>query len=460
MLIKNLGNIFNNKRIDAMMIVRSDNIIEYSAVLSKDHSHLETENVIGMSLFDAYPTLTEETSTHSRVMRTGKPVINEKQITVDFRGRKEVMITSTFPIESNGKIIATFDISKIEPKCPKFHQQKNFANINNIISVSSEMDDLKNKIRKIAVAECPVMVVGESGTGKQLVAESLHSLSPRHNKPFISLNCAAIPENLHESILFGTTKGSFTGAQNKKGVFELADGGTLFLDEANSMSLEIQAKILKSVEEKSYYKVGGEKLISVDVRIISAMNIDPEAAVKNGTFRLDLFYRLGVIKLDIPPLRKRPRDIVLLLDYYLNYYNKAMKRNIVGFSDITKDILYKYPWLGNVRELKNAIEYAFNVDEDDIICQEDLPSNIMNYEPQLTFFDRPNNKMVDVEKEGLSAIVGQYEKGLIENVLKMSKSLNAASSNMKITRQALKYKIDKYGIDYKKILSTRLLETK
>ena len=202
------------------------------------------------------------------------------------------------------------------------------------------------------------IIWGETGTGKELFAQSLHSHSSRARGPFVAQNCAAIPTTLLESTLFGTTRGSYTGAENRKGLLKQADGGTLFLDEVNSMDLSLQAKILKAIEEKRFRPVGGEQDVHRDVRIVSAMNVDPITAVREGLLRRDLFYRLGVVQLALPPLRKRPEDIPLLTDFYVEQYNRNMGRAISGVSELVRNALLAYEWPGNVRELRNEIGRA------------------------------------------------------------------------------------------------------
>ena len=310
-----------------------------------------------------------------------------------------------------------------------------------------DMEYMKEKLLKIAKNDSPVMVIGESGTGKELIVEAIHSHGRRKKKPFISLNCAAIPDALIESTLFGTVKGSFTGAENKKGLFELANGGTLFLDEVNSMSLELQAKLLKAVEEQRYMKIGAESYTEVDVRLISAMNISPAEAVESGKMRQDLFYRLSVVQLFVPPLRKRKEDIPLLISYFIGQYNKQMRKSIEGISSFAEKALQDYGWPGNVRELRNVMESAFNLVEGDVIGLTDLPDYLISESGML-------GETSSAELSGsLAEMMNRYEKEILEKTLKNASSLNQAAAKLKITRQALKYKIEKLQIDYQALLA-------
>ena len=233
---------------------------------------------------------------------------------------------------------------------------------------------LKEKLKKVALTNSAVLIEGETGTGKDMIAKILHSESPRKNMPFITQNCAAIPNELLESIFFGTVKGAYTGAENRKGLFELADGGTLFLDELSSMDLNLQAKILKAIEEGYIRRIGGTTNIKINVRLVSAMNIKPEIAISKNLIRKDLFYRLSVVRFEIPPLRKRKEDILLLSFYFIEKYNKEMGKNVKEISEMVKTIFLNHSWSGNVRELKNVIESIFNFIETTTITMRDIPA--------------------------------------------------------------------------------------
>ena len=266
------------------------------------------------------------------------------------------------------------------------------------------------------------MVIGESGTGKELIVEAIHSMGSRRENPFISVNCAAIPDALMESTLFGTVKGSFTGAENRKGLFEIADGGTLFLDEINSMNIDLQAKLLKAVEEQKYMKLGGERYVDVDVRVISAVNVDPEEAIKNNSLRSDLFFRLGVVQFFVPPLRERKEDLKPLTEHFISYYNSRMNRQVMGVDEDVRRVFENY------------------------IALSDIPETLAVFS-----FTRGNAAFPEAGKS-LTSMMNEYEKEIIQQTLRNSASLSQASSMLKMTRQAVKYKIEKYGIDYKRLL--------
>ena len=436
-------------KVDALIIVNEENMILYSAMINDDKTYISTKDVIGQNLYEMYPNLTEENSTHARVMKTGKPVINENQLIVERSGKAYVINTSTFPIEDNGRRIGTFDLSSsLTPKSKndeKEDRNKLYV-LDSIVTENEAMLSIKSKILKVSRNDSPVMVIGESGTGKELIVEAIHSMGSRREKPFISVNCAAIPDALMESTLFGTVKGSFTGAENRKGLFEIADGGTLFLDEINSMNIDLQAKLLKAVEEQKYMKLGGERYVDVDVRVISAVNVDPEEAIKNNSLRSDLFFRLGVVQFFVPPLRERKEDLKPLTEHFISYYNSKMNRQVIGVDEDVRRVFENYPWPGNVRELRNVMESAFNMAEGEYIALSDIPETLAVFS-----FTRGNAAFPEAGKS-LTSMMNEYEKEIIQQTLRNSASLSQASSMLKMTRQAVKYKIEKYGIDYKRLL--------
>lgn len=431
-------------KVDALIIVNEENMILYSAMINDDRTYISTKDVIGQNLYEMYPNLTEENSTHARVMKTGKPVINENQLIVERSGKAYVINTSTFPIEDNGRRIGTFDLSSnLTPKSKndeKEDRNKLYV-LDSIVTENEAMLSIKSKILKVSRNDSPVMVIGESGTGKELIVEAIHSMGSRREEPFISVNCAAIPDALMESTLFGTVKGSFTGAENRKGLFEIADGGTLFLDEINSMNIDLQAKLLKAVEEQKYMKLGGERYVDVDVRVISAVNVDPEEAIKNNSLRSDLFFRLGVVQFFVPPLRERKEDLKPLTEHFISYYNSKMNRQVIGVDEDVRRVFENYPWPGNVREFRNVMESAFNMAEGEYIALSDIPETLAVFS-----FTRGNVAFPEAGKS-LTSMMNEYEKEIIQQTLRNSASLSQASSMLKMTRQAVKYKIEKYGID-------------
>lgn len=297
----------------------------------------------------------------------------------------------------------------------------------NIIGKSKKIRMVMEQVTRASETDSNVCIYGESGTGKELVAKSLHLLSHRKDKPFVAINCAAIPERLLEGELFGYKRGAFTGAlRNKKGFFAQAHGGTIFLDEIFEMSESMQAKVLRVLQERSLYPLGGEKAISVNIRILTATNKDLENEVKKGGFREDLFYRIHVIPIYLPPLRERKEDIPLLVDYFIEKYAKGMKKEIKGISLSALQKILSHSWPGNVRELENTIEYAVAMTTQKTI-NEDL---ILQ------------TKTIDQGKlKPLKEAKGEFEKNYISNLLLLTNG-----NVSKAARLAGKYRADFYGL--------------
>lgn len=255
--------------------------------------------------------------------------------------------------------------------------RKGSASASDMIGKSAELNQVKNLIAKAAPSRANVLITGESGVGKELIAKSIHEQSPRKDKPFVIVHCAALSESLLESELFGYEKGAFTGAESQhKGRFEIADGGTIFLDEIGEINQSTQVKLLRVIQEKSFERVGGTQSITVDVRLVAATNRNLEEEVKAGRFREDLFYRLNVVRIPMPPLRERKDDIPLLLHAFLREFNIENQKNISGFDNRAKSAILKYSWPGNIRELKNCVESAVVMCNGDEIKIEDLPASV------------------------------------------------------------------------------------
>src|SRR5438876_4505550 len=259
-----------------------------------------------------------------------------------------------------------------------------------VVSVSPKMTELMNFVKKVASCEAStILIQGESGTGKDLIAKTIHYESSRHDKPFVAINCSAIPETLMEAELFGHEKGAFTDAkQMKKGLFEAADCGSLFLDEIGELSPLLQAKLLRVLEDQVIRRVGGLRDIQVDVRVIAASNRDLEKAVRETQFRQDLYYRLAIIAIFIPPLRERKEDILPLVDFFIERYNRKFKKSVRGITDDTRKLLLQHNWPGNVRELKNTIERAMILEEEQLLRPAYLPFSVSQPQGGLTAFER------------------------------------------------------------------------
>jgi len=314
----------------------------------------------------------------------------------------------------------------------------------NIIGNSHEMRDVYEQATRVARTNTTVLLRGESGTGKELIAEAVHYNSLRSDRPFIRVNCAAIPEGLIESEFFGYEKGAFTGATaQKKGRFELADGGTIFLDEIGELSAMTQVKLLRVLQEQAFERVGGTKTIRVDVRVIAATNADLETLIDQGKFRTDLYYRLNVFSIYLPPLRDRKTDILLLADHFMLKYGRQHGKAIKRISTPAIDMLMRYHWPGNVRELENCIERAAIVCEDQVIHSYHLPPTLQTAESSNT-----------VPRLSLDEAVISYEKELIQDALKTTRGNRAKAARLlNSTERIIGYKITKYQIDVKRFKS-------
>lgn len=297
--------------------------------------------------------------------------------------------------------------------------------------------------RKAAKTTASVFIYGETGTGKELIAQSIHYEGPRKAMPFLAQNCAALPESLLEGILFGTSKGGFTGAIDRPGLFEQANGGTLLLDEINSMPYELQAKLLRVLQEGYIRRVGGMKDIPIDVRIIATTNEQPSLLVDKGILRKDLYYRLNIIPINVPPLRARKVDIVPLSERFIKKYNEIYEKEVWLISDKAKEKLINYSWPGNVRELENTIMAALSMIDDEHVINE---NNILLPETDNSFVGA-TAKQIDISKKNLNQILEEIEMSLIMDSLKRnSLNISKAANELGIKRQTLQHKIKKYKI--------------
>ncbi len=331
---------------------------------------------------------------------------------------------------------------------------KNEYSFRNIVGKNEALRKVIEQVKTISNTPASVLITGETGTGKELIAKVIHFLSDRRDNKFISVNCAAIPENLLESELFGYKKGAFTGAVfDKKGKFEIADTGTLFLDEIGDMPMHLQPKILRAIQEKEIQPLGSEEIVPVDIRIITATNKDLQKMIEENKFRPDLFFRLNVINIHMPPLRERRDDLLLLADYFIKKFNKVYKKNVKGIDRDAENIFMNYTWPGNIRELENIIEKSVILARNDIIDKSAIPDSVINYAKNSADdkFSLKNWVTEEVKMTGdenlYANIVGKLEKILVEEILiqtNYNKSKTAAM--LGINRNTLKAKMKEYKI--------------
>jgi two-component system response regulator AtoC len=317
-----------------------------------------------------------------------------------------------------------------------------------IVGDSKQMQNVMRLIERVAPSKASVLILGESGTGKEVVAQAIHRMSPRAKRGFVPINCAAIPDTLLETELFGYEAGAFTDARRqKRGLIEMADGGTLFLDEISTLKPELQAKLLRIVETESVRRVGAMKDIHVDLRVIAATNQDLRQAIREKAFREDLYYRLSVVVIDLPPLRERIEDIDEFAAAFIAHFNRATATSVTGISDDALRLMRQYEWPGNVRELRNVIERAMILCSGDMINVGDLPAEIVRKEPGMAFAG--NLLSIPSVSSGvdMKATVARIEKRMIEEALAQSEgNKSKAARLLGVSRDVLNYSIQKYGL--------------
>jgi len=314
--------------------------------------------------------------------------------------------------------------------------EKRFG-LENMIGHSRAMENVFELIRQISPSNATILITGKSGTGKELVARAIHQQSPRKNKPFVPIHCAALSPSLLESELFGHEKGAFTGAINqKKGKFEIADGGTIFLDEVNEIPLEMQVKLLRFLEMREFERVGGNRLIQVDVRLLAASNSDLQVMVKEHRMREDLYFRLNVVKIELPPLRDRREDIPLLVHAFINEFSQVDRKKVTGITPEALGILQYYDWPGNVRELRNCIESMVVLAKKPILNEDDIPAEIRRLQTDIPVFSLPDSLNIKtMEKELIRGAIAQA-----------SGNKKRAAEQLGISRRTLYRKMEEYGL--------------
>jgi arginine utilization regulatory protein len=429
----------------------------------------------GKNLLDIYQ-VTPETSPIMRCLTTGDPIINEPMVYRTRLGRVCNILSNAFPLYKGGQLIGAVTFSKeyqllekvilsrttSDRPVAKISSNGTRFSFKDIIASDPQMRSAIRMARMSAGSPSPIMISGETGTGKELFAQSIHNHSPRKKKPFIPVNCAAIPENLLEGILFGTSKGSFTGAIDKPGLFEQANGGTIFLDELDAMPLTLQVKLLRVIQEKKVRKLGSLKEIDLDVKILSSVGQAPLKIIQSGSLRMDLFYRMGVVSIMLPPLKDRQGDMTSLIAHFISKYNRALSEKVETISPEVASLFAGYRWPGNVRELEHIIEAAMNmVDGTRVIHLAHLPPHIFSFAGK----DAPKRVPVDPvpghpPKNGTSLMETQksHEQQMLVNALIRSRG-NAASAarSLGISPQSFHYKLKKYRINRKDYLNQKAM---
>ena len=461
---------------DYILVVNKDFEIMYNSRFDARMGN-DPEKKPYKNLFEMYPTLGKNNSSIARTMSTGEMVFRDEQEFTDINGRVYVTQNLTFPIFREGKIVGVVELTKdltnvghVEGKERYlrslsreggFHpnrENNSRLTFDDILTLNGSMLEAIEHAKVFALNQNPTLIYGETGTGKEMFAQAMINYAAGPKQKIIVQNCAAVPENLIESILFGTTKGSYTGAENKKGLFEEADGGIFFLDELNALPYHVQGKLLRVVQEGTFRPIGSNREKHVDVKIIAAMNVEPMEAIEKNILRKDLFYRMSSSMIYLPPLRERPDDVEYLIDKYIDQFNEIYGKNVQGISEKLRDFFLSYEWEGNVRELKHVIESMVSMSKEEILQFNQIPiylhsklTNVKGFEHEKRRIDQIDDNIVldfGSENYDLRSAVEQVERSLILKILARTHgNKTKAGELLGIPRQTLKYKMDKLGIE-------------
>ncbi|AJQ27009.1 sigma-54 interaction domain-containing protein [Pelosinus fermentans] len=459
--------ILNSLDVGIQVIDKQETTIVYNSMMAKLEGE-DVNNVLGKKLLNTMPYLQAEDSTLITALKLGRPLNDRRQTYITAQNKRVITVNSTTPIYFNNKLVGALEIAKditfiqmLAEKIIDLQQnlsaQKNALNVaqpfrtrytfSDIIGNSDTLKTVKVQANRVARSSSNILLYGETGTGKELFAQSIHNASLRKQGPFVAINCAALPEHLLEGLLFGTAKGGFTGALDRPGFFEQAQGGTLLLDEINSMNINLQAKLLRVLQEYSIRRVGATNEIAINVRVISAINVNPFDAIAQKQLREDLYYRLGTVTLHIPPLREHKEDIPIYIDHFIEKYNQSLELDIKKVSATVLDAFYQHSWPGNIRELQHAIEGAMNlVSTEQELQMHHLPalflSNLLTVSKSLHAANincTEPTKLIEhretIEKELICAAFN-----------KSNGNITWAAKSLGLTRQLLQYKLKKYNL--------------
>lgn len=455
------------KLYDGVLLSDKDGKVVIYNPAMEELEEMKSEDMLGNYIWDAYGYSDKSKSEHMAVQETGIPIINKYKAHAFNNGKPIYKSYSTYPIEKDGEVIGVYSISKNETKLQSLlsetvelkrqfggkTKEEAYIKFNgtrftfsDIIGSCTKMKKLIQEAQSIAWLNNNILIVGETGTGKEVFAQSIHNYGKRNSEPFIGINCSAIPENLLESILFGTVKGAFTGAIDSSGLFEEAGEGTLFLDELNSMPINMQTKLLRVLQEKQLRRVGGKEMYPVKCRVISAMNEDPYKLMEEGRLRQDLYYRIAGYNLVIPPLRERDNDIFDLSKFYISRNNLNLNKNVSEITANLKGFMKEYCWPGNIRELEHFIENIMvRTEEGDIyLRQENIPKYILD----IMNTNNQENKMENQSVESLEEKISEFEKDLILKSLGNNKwNVTRTAKDLGVSRQSLIYRMRKLDLN-------------
>ena len=474
------GNLKLNSLDYVLVVDRDFNIIFNTRYESKVNGMIledSREEYMNMNFFEAYPLVDKTHSSVVECITTGEIVIRKFQNITDYTGKTVCSNNITIPIIRKGQLVGVVELAKdittvddteslysketkeFDEIAEEIKNETGIITFDKILTTNTSM--LKNieKAKFLANLPNPTLIYGETGTGKELFAQAIINYSGTPREKVVIQNCAAVPENLIESILFGTSRGAYTGAENKKGLFEQANGGILFLDELSAMPYHVQEKLLRVIQDGSFRTVGGNIEKKVNVKIIAAMNVDPVYAMENKILRDDLFYRFSSSMINILPLRERKEDIEYYIHYFIEEFNKIYGKNVKNFDDELKEVFQKHRWDGNVRELKHIVESMVGITREKILGIRDLPAYVYDkiHDSQYRSAEREqfHNSYYHVDLKNtknfhLKSVLENKEKELILQALEYTKgNKTKAGKLLGIPRQTLKYKIDKMGLETK-----------
>ena len=448
---------------EGVHIVDDTGVTVYYNAQAGELDGLEPETVIGKHILDVYPSLTRESSTLLKVCRTKRPLLSEQQTFTNFKGQRITTVNMTLPIVVDHRLVGAVEISKNITAVRELSEKlldlqslgsdykdegdgqyrsrakHTFADIH---GQNPKMVELKSQAQRAAATGSPVLIVGETGTGKKMLTQAIHNASRQRHRPYIAQNCAGVPDTLLEAMLFGTITASFPSAENRPGLFEVAHKGTLCLEQLAAMSVALQGKLLRVLQEGCVRRLGDIKQRPIDVRLITTISDDPTLAIRRGALRADLFTRLSVVTLRMPPLRERRDDCVLLADHFINLYNRQFARRVIGLSESVSRLFAAYTWPGNVRELQHALEGAISTIEGDIIEPAHLPYALREGRSYLS----PAAFVPTIESvasgQSLHDALAEVEMRLIEQAMQQARgNVTLAAEILRIPRQTLQYKL-------------------
>ena len=474
----NIGSLVVNS-LDYIFIVDKDCRIiyntRYDEKLNDGEDKRYPSGYFNKNYLEIYPSLNRENSSVIKCIETGEIIINKRQEYYDYLNNRYVTNNVTFPLMKKGKLIAVVELAmdvdeneggandanrKFDEFVLRLKKDAGMITFDTILTANKQMKENIEKAKILATLPNPTLIYGETGTGKEMFAQSMITYCKVPRDKVVIQNCAAVPENLMEAILFGTVRGAYTGAENRKGLFEQADGGILFLDELNSIPYNVQSKLLRVLQDGSFRPLGSNRDKHVNVKVIGAMNIEPLEAIDEGIIRKDLFYRFSGGLITLPPLRERKEDIILFIKYYVDYYKRAYSKEVTGVDEEVRQMFMNYSWDGNVRELSNTIESMItSLKDGTVLTREQIPKYMLEKmererDERLGVFSQEESETAkllahnsDSGRIAYHEIMEAVERKMVENALEMAHgNKTKAGKILGLPRKTLVYRMEKLGL--------------